>query len=88
MNIPRAPLGLMAALTASLLLSALFSLCIGSTAIPLAALWNAALGHGDPLLRLVLVEIRLPRLLLTLLVGGSLGLAGAAMQGLLRNPLV
>ena len=88
MNIPRAPLGLLAALTAALVVSALFSLCIGSTAIPLAALWNAALGHGDPLLRLVLVEIRLPRLLLTLLVGGSLGLAGAAMQGLLRNPLV
>jgi iron complex transport system permease protein len=35
----------------------------------------------------VLLEIRLPRALLGLLVGAALGIAGAAMQGLLRNPL-
>jgi iron complex transport system permease protein len=35
----------------------------------------------------LLVEIRLPRMLLALLVGGTLGLCGAALQGLLRNPL-
>ena len=69
--------------------SALASLAVGSTAIPLRTLWDAATGAaGDPIIRLVLVDIRLPRLLLALLVGGSLGLAGAAMQGLMRNPLV
>src|SRR5215510_11721480 len=36
---------------------------------------------------LVLVELRLPRALLGVLVGFSLGVSGAAMQGLLRNPL-
>jgi len=36
---------------------------------------------------LVLMEVRLPRTLLALLVGASLGIAGAAMQGLLHNPL-
>jgi len=36
---------------------------------------------------LLLVEVRLPRALLGLLVGGTLGLCGAALQGLLRNPL-
>ena len=35
----------------------------------------------------MLTEIRLPRTLLALLVGGTLGLCGAALQGLLRNPL-
>jgi len=35
----------------------------------------------------VLWEIRLPRVLLAILVGGVLGLSGAALQGLLRNPL-
>ncbi len=35
----------------------------------------------------VLLEIRLPRAILGLLVGGGLGLAGAALQGFLRNPL-
>lgn len=36
----------------------------------------------------VLLQIRLPRILLAVLVGGGLGIAGAAMQGLFRNPLV
>jgi iron complex transport system permease protein len=36
---------------------------------------------------LVITELRIPRALLGALVGASLGLAGAAMQGLLRNPL-
>ena len=36
----------------------------------------------------VLLQIRLPRIILATLVGGGLGIAGAAMQGLFRNPLV
>ncbi len=36
---------------------------------------------------LILSEVRLPRTLLGLLIGGALGLAGAALQGYLRNPL-
>ena len=42
---------------------------------------------GDERLRVIVLEIRLPRVLLGLLVGASLGLSGAALQGLLRNPL-
>ena len=37
--------------------------------------------------RIILIELRIPRACLAMLVGASLGLAGAAMQGLLRNPL-
>ncbi|WP_194774193.1 FecCD family ABC transporter permease [Pararhodonellum marinum] len=36
----------------------------------------------------VLLQIRLPRIVLAMLVGGGLGIAGAALQGLFRNPLV
>ncbi len=47
-----------------------------------------AFGLGGPQLAgVILTEIRLPRTLLALLVGGTLGLCGAALQGLLRNPL-
>lgn len=47
-----------------------------------------ALGLGDAAIAAtILYEIRLPRALLGLLVGGTLGLCGAALQGLLRNPL-
>jgi iron complex transport system permease protein len=42
---------------------------------------------GQALATVILTEIRLPRTLLALLVGGTLGLCGAALQGLLRNPL-
>jgi iron complex transport system permease protein len=45
---------------------------------------NDALGS---MARLVLLDIRLPRLTLAVLIGGALGLAGAVLQGLTRNPL-
>ncbi len=72
----------------ALLVASAASLCVGSVFISPGALWDAALGQGDPVVGVILWELRLPRLLLALLVGGSLGLAGAAMQGYLRNPLV
>lgn len=42
---------------------------------------------GSDAARLVLLEIRLPRAVLGLMIGGLLGLAGAVLQGYLRNPL-
>jgi iron complex transport system permease protein len=45
--------------------------------------WSAQ----DAVSRVILLELRLPRAILGLLVGASLGLAGAAMQGYLRNAL-
>lgn len=53
---------------------------------PLRAL-KALLGAEDTPLAVVMQEIRLPRALLGLMVGGSLGISGAALQGYLRNPL-
>lgn len=48
----------------------------------------AALTDPRPdLAELIIVDVRLPRLVLALLVGGILGLSGAVLQGLLRNPL-
>jgi iron complex transport system permease protein len=48
----------------------------------------AALGAPGPTLAgLIVVDLRLPRVVLAILVGGILGLAGAVLQGLLRNPL-
>lgn len=46
-----------------------------------------ALRHPSADLSFILWDIRLPRALLGLLVGATLGIAGAAMQGFLRNPL-
>lgn len=62
------------------------SLANGTTAFS-ADQMIAAFTGSDHRLALIVYEIRLPRTLLALLIGGSLGLAGAALQGLVRNPL-
>jgi iron complex transport system permease protein len=47
----------------------------------------SAFGHGDPTIRSIVLELRLPRAILALLIGAILGVAGAALQALLQNPL-
>src|SRR6185312_2167737 len=42
---------------------------------------------GNDLASLIVLDIRLPRTLLALVMGASLGLSGAVLQGLTRNPL-
>lgn len=67
---------------------ALFAACLlGSTPMPASRVLAALAGGADAADRLVVWSIRLPRALAALLVGGALGLSGAALQGLLRNPL-
>ncbi|PRY73797.1 iron complex transport system permease protein [Marivita geojedonensis] len=63
------------------------SLFVGYAAIPVSEGLAALLGLGDPLFVTIMQDIRLPRALLAAMIGASLGLAGAAMQGFLRNPL-
>ena len=82
-KIPRAPALLLPGLVAVFFLS----LSIGSAPVPvLAGLFDWLTGQAG-LPALVMGEIRLPRTLLALSVGAALGLSGAALQGLLRNPL-
>ncbi|QNE32668.1 iron ABC transporter permease [Sphingomonas sp. NBWT7] len=75
------------ALILLLVIAATASVGIGSAAIPLPRVLRALAGGGDPVERAILIELRLPRTLLALLVGAMLGIAGAALQGYLRNPL-
>lgn len=63
------------------------SLAVGRAPLPVRQALDDVFHGRTTLASLVLTEVRLPRALLGTLVGASLGLAGAAMQGLLRNPL-
>jgi iron complex transport system permease protein len=63
------------------------SLAVGPVALSPEVIRDVALGGGDQAARIIVLEIRLPRAILALLIGGTLGLSGAALQGLLRNPL-
>jgi iron complex transport system permease protein len=63
------------------------SVLIGQVAIPLRPALADLLAGRDSAGAVILRDLRLPRALLGVLVGGALGLCGAAMQGMLRNPL-
>src|SRR5690349_12637929 len=84
--ITKSALRLNAALVALVLVLMLVSLMVGPAGLPartaLAALWS-----GDGPAAIIVREIRLPRTLLAALIGATLGLSGAALQGLFRNPL-
>ncbi len=51
-------------------------------------LWVDSPQLNEPLVRAILFDVRLPRILTTFLVGGSLAVAGNGLQALFRNPLV
>ncbi len=63
------------------------SLSMGAVSVPLLQLWDALRGVSDSTTRLIVWELRLPRILTAVVVGGVLGWVGCAFQGLLRNPL-
>jgi iron complex transport system permease protein len=65
------------------------SVCIGSVSLSVDTVLRA-LFTGEPVgdaERTIIIDIRLPRVLLGLVVGGGLSVAGLALQALLRNPL-
>ncbi len=69
-------------------LAAIVAACmLGSTPLPADRVLAALFGGADAGDRLVVWSIRLPRALAAFLVGAALGMSGAALQGLLRNPL-
>lgn len=78
--------GLLAAVGV-LVLVCLASVAIGAKALPLSEVWHGLFHYsgtnGDVLVR----DVRVPRTVLGLIVGAALGLSGAVMQALTRNPL-
>ena len=67
-----------------LVAAVLVGVTVGSVRIPLEVLWNPNLDEASSN---ILWNIRMPRVVLAGLVGASLAMAGAAFQGLLKNPL-
>ncbi|THF75768.1 FecCD family ABC transporter permease [Cohnella fermenti] len=79
-----------AALLALLLLVALaaaVSLSLGAVRVPLGQVLRAAVGLGSESADLIVLKLRLPRILAAILVGAALAVAGALLQGVVRNPL-
>ncbi len=90
----RAPLGWRLALaclggSTLLLVAGLVGMLVGSVPLSPQEVWLALTDPSrlDPATSTILLDLRLPRVLLGMLVGASLALAGSGFQGILRNPL-
>ena len=82
---PRAGLGI---LVLMLLIAAVASLSVGTANIRMGEVFSTLMGEGfSPVHKTIVVDIRLPRTLLAMLVGAGVATSGAAIQGLFRNPL-
>lgn len=80
---PARAAAVLAGLSGGLVVAALLALAFGESSLDL----GSALSDGASRERLVLVDLRLPRVLLAAVIGGALAVAGCALQALLRNPL-
>ncbi len=75
------------ALTIFVAALAIVSLGIGPVRLPPLTVITALFGGGGDVQQTIVRDIRLPRMILAIAIGAILGLSGAALQGLLRNPL-
>lgn len=77
----------LALLFAAMCAAALLSISLGAVSLSISEIASSILGHAEQRSDLIIWGIRLPRTLMAGVIGGSLGLSGAVMQGLFRNPL-
>lgn len=76
-------------LLALLLVSAIAGLSVGELKLSLLDVWHMLIkGNENSMEYLLISQVRLPRVILGIAVGGSLSLAGVILQGIYRNPLV
>lgn len=66
---------------------AVYSLASGTVALSLTQLYQALTGSAPRAMSLIVLEWRMPRVAMALLVGAALGVSGAIFQSLMRNPL-
>ncbi len=81
------PARLYLALVFGLIAALWLSVLVGRAPLAVWATLAEFFAGAENVATLVLTELRVPRAVLGLMVGASLGLCGAALQGLLRNPL-
>ena len=81
------PAAALAGLAVALIASAILAVLAGAVAIGPGDVLAALTGGADGPTTAIIRELRLPRVIAAALVGGALGVAGAVLQGLLRNPL-
>lgn len=74
-------------LVAVLVAMSLLALAVGAVSLTPSQLWGVVAGTADPVARVIVLDVRAPRVVLALLVGAALGMSGGVLQGALRNAL-
>jgi iron complex transport system permease protein len=84
----KAPYWIMATLlTVLLAAAALVGLSLGGLKIPLGEVVAVVTGGGQDMFRNIIVDMRLPRMVIAMLAGAGLAVSGVMLQGAVRNPL-
>ncbi len=74
-------------LVAVAVVAIVIGVAVGPSQLGVRTLWDAVRGQGDETTIAIVRDLRLPRVSLAFMVGGSLAVTGAALQALVRNPL-
>lgn len=64
-----------------------YGLTYGPVSISLSEIWHALVQDGDTIHQKIIIDVRLPRVLIGILVGACLAASGALLQGVMKNPL-
>lgn len=70
-----------------LIIGAFLSISIGVTRIGISEIWNSIFNYSETLENMLIRDVRIPRVLSVLITGGILGISGAMLQGVTRNPI-
>ena len=70
-----------------LIMGLFLSLSLGVTHIGITEIWNSVFNYSETLELMLIRDVRIPRALSVLLTGGILGVTGAMIQGVTRNPI-
>ena len=74
-------------LTLLLLLIALFSCAVGSAGYSVMEIMRALFSSDESTVKIIILNLRLPRVILAVLIGAALSVSGALLQAVMRNPL-
>lgn len=70
-----------------LIIVTFYSLTYGPVTITFSQIWDALFNHSEPLYEKIIVDVRLPRIIIGIFVGSCLAASGALLQGVMKNPL-
>ncbi|OME74971.1 iron ABC transporter permease [Paenibacillus sp. FSL A5-0031] len=78
---------ILAILSIALIALSILCLSIGGVSIPVKEIFLSLLGKNKEGSDLIIMQFRMPRIVAAVLVGAALAVAGAVLQGVIRNPL-